>query len=572
MPKHAKTTKIHAKVNARLLGKAQRLFTGTLEGRITEVLQNARRAGATRVCITNVDQTLVTVRDDGHGIDDFAVLLDMGGSGWDHDCESAEDPAGVGLFCLAPRELTVRSNGQSATIVSAGWRGEAVEMHKIGPLEPCATGVAAIPPIPRGMGTELHFADETWTAEEVGPEAVFSGMDVIVDGKRCPREAFVSDDAIHHPALGCRIQIVRREVLSQWHRQHLHLHGGHAQDVLVNFHGQIVGLQYQPLDGSHEDLTFLVDLTGEPTGIRLMLPARTQLVENEALRQLKAMLEREAYLYVQRQGHHRLFYKDYLRARELGIELPEAQPVYRVGLIGSADVPEPIEVTISPGHELAKCYLAGESLADDADEANAHLLAALGRFEQSQLAFVPVEIDTRYDGYSWAQLGTIDEVEVMAGSRELARSWIAGNTLFCVDSITITVHCSDGRTFSSPVCMALRPPDKNSYDQDLYVTPEARASVTDEQVWFHLGGWSEDGDTYDTQLYDLRRELGEFWARVTGPHEPLRAKLMECMADSEATWESVTMLAGGRVTIRHKDGSELVIEPPPADAMPNGGR
>jgi hypothetical protein len=329
--------------------------------------------------------------------------------------------------------------------------------------------------------------------------------------------------------------------------------------------------QDQPLDGSHEDLTFLVDLTGEPTGIRLMLPARTQMVENEALRQLKAVLEREAYLYVRRQGHHHLFYKGYLRARELGIELPEAQPVYHLGLLRYNGInPEPVEVTMPPGHELAKCYLEGESLADDADRPNAHLLAVLGRFEQSQPPFVPVEIDTRYDGYSWTKLATIDKVEVTAGSREFARSWISGNTLFCVDSITIAVHCSDGHTFCSPVCMAVKPPDKDSYDQDLYVTPEARLRVSDEQIWYHLGGWSEDGDTYDTQLYDFRRELDEFWARVTGPHEPLRAKLMECMAGSEPKWEAVTMLAGGRVTIRHKDGNELVIEPPPADAMPNG--
>ena len=36
---------IQARVNPRLLKKADRLFTGSLEGRIIEVLQNARRAG-----------------------------------------------------------------------------------------------------------------------------------------------------------------------------------------------------------------------------------------------------------------------------------------------------------------------------------------------------------------------------------------------------------------------------------------------------------------------------------------------------------------------------------------------
>src|SRR5512147_1321768 len=101
---------IQASVNVRLLSKANRLFTGTLEGRIIEILQNARRAGATQVEISNLDGW-VTVRDNGAGIDDFSKLLDLGGSGWEEALEASEDPAGVGLFSLAPREVTIRSNG-----------------------------------------------------------------------------------------------------------------------------------------------------------------------------------------------------------------------------------------------------------------------------------------------------------------------------------------------------------------------------------------------------------------------------------------------------------------------------
>ena len=49
---------IQAKVSRRLLAKAERLFTGTLEGRVIEILQNARRAGATEVEIINQDGVL----------------------------------------------------------------------------------------------------------------------------------------------------------------------------------------------------------------------------------------------------------------------------------------------------------------------------------------------------------------------------------------------------------------------------------------------------------------------------------------------------------------------------------
>ena len=86
---------IQACVNQRLLTKADRLFTGTLNGRIIELLQNARRAGATKVTITN-DGAWVTVRDNGLGISDFAKLLDLGGSGVELNARSPRNGQGRG--------------------------------------------------------------------------------------------------------------------------------------------------------------------------------------------------------------------------------------------------------------------------------------------------------------------------------------------------------------------------------------------------------------------------------------------------------------------------------------------
>jgi hypothetical protein len=89
---------IQAQVNPRLLTKASRLFTGSLSGRIIEILQNARRAGATNVEIINKD-SYVTVRDNGRGIADFAQGCSIwAGSGWEDTFEESEDPAGVGTI------------------------------------------------------------------------------------------------------------------------------------------------------------------------------------------------------------------------------------------------------------------------------------------------------------------------------------------------------------------------------------------------------------------------------------------------------------------------------------------
>ena len=158
---------IKAKVNSRLLAKADRLFTGTLGGRVIEIIQNARRADATQVKITNVGGW-VTVRDNGNGVDDFAKLLDLGGSGWDERTEQSEDPAGVGLFCLAPREVTIRSRGKTVRLDADGWRGKQVVVEDDGAVS---------------NGTELRFRDEPWDLTAVEPSVVFSGLNVVVDGQ-----------------------------------------------------------------------------------------------------------------------------------------------------------------------------------------------------------------------------------------------------------------------------------------------------------------------------------------------------------------------------------------------------
>jgi len=113
--RYFKMETIQAQVSTRLLSKASRLFTGTLEGRIIEILQNARRAGATHVNIINKNG-FVTVCDNGSGIEDFSKLLSLGDSDWDDAMEKAEDPAGVGVFCLAPRELTICSGNRKVCI------------------------------------------------------------------------------------------------------------------------------------------------------------------------------------------------------------------------------------------------------------------------------------------------------------------------------------------------------------------------------------------------------------------------------------------------------------------------
>lgn len=533
---------IQAKVNPRLLTKASRLFTGTLEGRIIEILQNARRAGATSVEITNRPDGTVVVQDNGSGIETFAKLLDLGGSGWNDELEQSEDPAGVGLFSLAPREVTIRSKGQIVTIDENGWTG----------------GLMTVRDYPEPVeGTVLSFPDEKWTPEAVERNAVFTGMQVVVDDHLCTQIPFVSARAARYPELGCRIEAVEADKLSPWH--HCSKDTRHYYDnVLVNFHGQVVGFNYHPI--SEHGLHFLADLTGEPTDIRLMLPARTQLVENEAYQKLKAAIELEAYRFVQRRKWHRLPYMEYLRARELGIELPEAVPTFRVGLLAGDD-PEPVQVVMPEAYTLDRCYRWNSNVAaDDADEANVHLLAALGTFEQP---FVPVEIESSYDGYSWAELPGITKVQVEAG-KVLHEDWLWSGQLICVESLVITAHTTDGKIFRSNVPMAIPPADlrkdASEYETLVYVTPEAQERLSPSEIWHHFGGWNDGGDSYDTQMDQFAEDLSRFWDQLVGPDEHLRRRIMEQL-QSLTGWHSVTAHVDGRIVLRLNDGTQRSLQP-----------
>ncbi|MHC4629248.1 MAG: hypothetical protein ACYTDV_19890 [Planctomycetota bacterium] len=535
-----KTQTIQAQVSTRLLSKASRLFTGTLDGRIIEILQNARRAGATQVTITNEDG-LVSVRDNGSGIDDFAKLLDLGDSDWDQAMKEAEDPAGVGIFCLAPRKVTICSNGKRLVITKDGWTGTPLELA---PIEDICSG------------TELVFTDEPWELKKVQRHAVFSGMKVIVDGKTCPQQPFTSSRAAHYPELGCRIEVRDRDRLNEWHRQWREHY--YSDTILVSFHGQIVNCQYSPLS---EDLVFLVDMTGEATGIRMMLPARTQLIENKVFEALKTAIEIEAYRFIQRRGSHKLPFAEYKRAGELGIKLPEAEPVFAVGLL-CGDTPEPVAVFKPEDLPLARCYRFDEdSRSRETDEANAHLLAALGKFNDP---FVPVTISSSYDGYSWAGLPTIGNVDVTVG-KELGRQGIWCETLVAVESLKITVHTSDKKVFTSNVCMAvLEEPakERNWGYTNVYVTPESRSSLGTTDIWYHLGGWSDEGDTWDTQVYEVEQEIEHFWATIIGPAEYLWSKIRESLCGIVKDWKTIVFEDKGILTIRYNDGTEKVYKSP----------
>lgn len=80
---------------------------------VSELMQNARRAGASRVEVEyDADAKLLTVFDDGAGIDDFQKLLTLHESGWNEATCRQERPFGIGFSkCLYAATRCVVSSG-----------------------------------------------------------------------------------------------------------------------------------------------------------------------------------------------------------------------------------------------------------------------------------------------------------------------------------------------------------------------------------------------------------------------------------------------------------------------------
>lgn len=95
---------------------------------------------------------------------------------------------------------------------------------------------------------------------------------------------------------------------------------------------------------------------------------------------------------------------------------------------------------------------------------------------------------------------------------------------------------------------------------NVYVTPESRSSLETTDIWYHLGGWNDEGDTWDTQEYEIEQELDQFWATIIGPAEYLRSKIGNCLYGIVKDWKTIIYEDDETLTIRYKNGTEKVYK------------
>lgn len=149
----------------------------------------------------------------------------------------------------------------------------------------------------------------------VNAAALYYPLPVRFAGETVKRQDFLFGAERIEEWNGCRIAIVPGRMYDG------------ANKPRINFHGLTVACDLPMVAevGAAEAWRVLVDIVDAPA-LQLVLPARKEMVQNAALKSLREACEAAIYRTIARKGHHRLSYKDWCRARALGVDLPQAEP------------------------------------------------------------------------------------------------------------------------------------------------------------------------------------------------------------------------------------------------------
>ena len=189
--KSMKTTTIRVQVGADAIKRVSRFFDATLGETLDELLQNARRSGATEVTAT-LNGSELTLRDNGAGIAIATDLLTFGKSQWPDSIRASEDPAGMGLYSLARTHCTIRSRRAS----DAGWRVELTPEHFTG--EKSANVVEDDTLASAGTEITLRLPENVKTPSQTVRDhlqhsALYCPVKVTLDGKALDQNDFLAN-------------------------------------------------------------------------------------------------------------------------------------------------------------------------------------------------------------------------------------------------------------------------------------------------------------------------------------------------------------------------------------------
>jgi hypothetical protein len=379
---------VRGKVNVALLDKADRLFRNDDAGIWTEILQNARRAGATSVDLTikpvqpTENSCVVTVQDDGRGIEDFQSLLTLGTSDWSTETQSAEDPAGMGFFSLCRSQVEVYSGDRFVKVTPAVFLGKAEAYVE--------TGGDFI------QGTRLRFTRQSSRDALIAAlkqVTEFCPIEVWLEGQSLPRHDFLAGALYRELIDGVEVGFG-----VAFEHGHSYYH-----DANWNFYGTRIHHPFESFIGLLDDnkrsvSTIYARFNVLETGrVKLQLPDRRGIIEDEFLKEFERKARAAAYRFFQTQPQHVLPFRNWKEAKTLGVDLPEAASLLTSWHAESRD--ESIEPLLGYPEAGIVTDLTHVILADR-DLLNAHTLDA-ARHCGANFPGTLYRTEPEYAGYAW---------------------------------------------------------------------------------------------------------------------------------------------------------------------------
>ncbi|MCK5904974.1 MAG: ATP-binding protein, partial [Gammaproteobacteria bacterium] len=254
---------------------------------ISELMQNARRAGATEICLTIDDQRII-VDDNGSGIDDFSDLLTVASSGWDAQTIADESPFGLGFLAAlyACQSIQIESRG---TLLRASTK-DILNQQMI----TLSTSLVHV-------GTTISLLRHDYPLDSLQE-------DIVKLAQGFPIKVFLNDNEIARPHAIDQLHGIETEM------GFFHLKGIHDANTSVVKNTQVY-LQGLPIRYNEEDTfhrrfnnNFLIDLgkVGISQGVNIVhldskqfiarVPDRDVLMDSKAVEEQIATIAREVFL------------------------------------------------------------------------------------------------------------------------------------------------------------------------------------------------------------------------------------------------------------------------------------
>lgn len=480
---------IRSQVDPAAITKVTRLFNNTLGDILTELIQNARRAGATAIDLKFAEaegRTWLAIVDDGAGIADPAVILALGRSGWDDEIARREDPAGMGVFSLAGRHVEIRSRARPA---GEGWSiiVDQDEWESGAPI--------AVVPCDHGFGTAIRLLlDDDWARnlEAVAKGAArYCPTPIRFNGAALPQADWLDGAELVEEADGVRIGLFTDGRTT-------------PHQPRINFHGLTVPCVLPSVDEKDRHWWARVDIVDAPA-LQLVLPARKEMLENAALETLRHAVLKTIYRHIASLGSHRLSYAQWTEAAQLGVDLPEATPLLRgwTPAVADRDV-----LRDGPGLLPANDLVLVEDFGPPLEQCAAFALVRDGRL-QGNLA----EPDNAMAGYSWYDAlaritGLRFEIERDGVTSIFDESELPGIESGLVDRLDLMVEISGPRpeTLIVPAPVVIEYDDAHFWNfEEANILLASRDAVTPDELvdLFEAACFcasdDRDADSWETQ-------------------------------------------------------------------------